>query len=221
MLMAKKKQGYPKPRRSIVILALIIIALSFVYLVLELQHRHAVKVDKARFVQAEQEVQAVASQIISAVGQPADRKDGGKCSYPHQKFSKGPLSCISHQYLAYGVNGHDAANNITLKITALTKNTAFPWMNSKTTIYPRDNDSRFDSPKKFNALTALFDSETQAMVAENPRNKTMDCGIGLVYHNTLSTVSGYPNLNVSAPQTLLIDINCGKEALSQIYPLED
>lgn len=216
----KKNQKLSLPNKKLLIFAGIVLALAVVYGAIWLIHTHAVNADKARFEQANKDVQTVAGQVIAAVGQPADRKDGGKCSYAHQEFSKGPLSCEVYSYLAYGVNSPDDVNAIVQKVDPLAVLHGNPWQFKAVTEKPHQFVDGVQYSDNFEALRNLFDNETKSESYSDTK-LTMLCGINYLYQNTIASLSGYPSFAISGSQFLLIDMNCGMNAKGSYYPIQN
>jgi len=214
----KKKQKFPLPRKNILIAAVIALVLGGGYLSHYLIHNHAITQDKSRFAQAGNDVETVADAIVAAVGQPQDRKDGGKCSYAHQEFTKGALSCDVYSYLAYGVTSPDNANNIVQKIEPLEIFKGTPWKFKEITEKPHEFTDGVNYSDNFIVLHDLFDTEVKSETYLGSNH--LPCGVSYLYFNTLSHPKGYPILNVSDSQTLLIDMGCGGKAKAQYFRAE-
>lgn len=217
--MAKKKPKFKRPRRSILAFAVVVLAVALVWAVTYFTHQHAVNTDKARFTQANKDVQTVASQIVAAVGQPQDRKDGGKCSYAHQEFSKGPLSCEVYSYLAYGVNSPDEVNAIVQKTLGVPALNGSPWRFKAVTEKPYQFIPGANTTENFITLRQLFDIETKSIVYTD-NSSSMSCAISFRYFNSVYELPGYPNFDTGSSQSLLMDIDCSDGSQSPYYPIE-
>jgi hypothetical protein len=211
-----KRRKLVLPNKKLLIFTGIVLAVAVVYGAVWLAHNHAVNTDKARFEQANKDVQTVAGQVIAAVGQPADRKDGGKCSYAHQEFSKGPLSCEVYSYLAYGVNSPDDVNAIVQKVDPLAVLHGNPWQFKAVTEKPHQFVDGVQYSDNFEALRNLFDTEIRNVTYDDKFSGFV-CAISYLYHNSVASLDSYPNFNVSNAQTLLFDIDCSAGAKSSYY----
>jgi len=216
----KKKQKFPLPRKNILIAAVIALVLGAGYLSYYLIHNHAITQDKSRFAQAGNDVETVADAIVAAVGQPQDRKDGAKCSYAHMKYKNGPLSCEVYSYLAYGVNNPDDANAIVQKVDPLLVLHGNPWQFKELVEKPHEFTDGVNYSDNFVVLHDLFDTE-QRTTTYKDKNKDFSCSIEYLYHNSVSHLDGYPDLNVPNDQTLLIDIDCSSSAKAAYFSIEE
>lgn len=220
MAKAKKKQKFVQPRRSVAVAGVIALVVGIGFLVHYSLQQRAVNADRARFAAAQADVQTVAGQITAAVGKPSDRKDGGKCSYAHQKFSKGPLSCEVYSYLAYGVSSPSAVNKIVKKAEKIAGLNSSPWTFKAVTEKPHQFVGGVNYSNNFVELRDLFDTEIKSNLYTNKSN-SMDCAISFIYHNSLSNLSSYPSFSINTSQALLLDIDCSSGSKAQIYPVVD
>jgi hypothetical protein len=215
----KKKQMFPLPRKSVLVAAAIAIVVGAGYITYYLVHNHAITADKTRFAHAGNDVETVADQIVATVGQPADRKDGGKCSYAHQEFTRGTLSCDVYAYLAFEANGPNDVNAIVQKIDVLSSLHGKPWNFIEVTEKPHEFTDGVNYSDNFVILHDIFDTEIRSLTYKG--SNTLPCGISYLYFNSLSHPKGYPVFNVSAPQTLLVDIGCGGNSKAQYFPISE
>lgn len=216
----KKKRRLVVPNKKLLILSGMVLAVAIVYMAVWLAHNHAVTRDRSRFARAGNDVETVASAVIAAVGPPADRKDGGKCSYAHQEFSKGPLSCEVYSYLAYGVNSPDDVNAIVQKVDALPVLHGNPWQFKAVTEKPHQFDGGVQYSDNFEALRNLLDAETQSVLYADEEIH-LSCAISSLYHDSVSNLDSYPNFNIGMAQTLLLDIDCTGGAKSPYFGIEN
>lgn len=214
----KKKRKLALPNKKLLLVGAVVVAIALLAGLVRLQHDHAVTEDKARFARAGNDVETVADAVVAAVGQPADRKDGGKCSYAHQEFGKGPLSCEVYAYLAYGVNSPDEVNAIVQKVDPLPVLHGTPWQFKAVTEKPHQFANGVTYSDTFVPLRNLFDTEVRTVSYGN-KDSGMSCGISYFYYDTVSQLSGYPKLLVSEPQAVFLDISCGKGTLSPYFQI--
>ena len=208
------------PNKRLLTVSGVVLVAGMVYGVVWLAHNHAVTQDKNRFARARNDVQTVANTIVAAVGQPADRKDGGKCSYAHQEFSKGPLSCEVYSYLAYGVGSPDDVNAIVQKVDPLAVLHGTPWKFNAVTEKPHQFVDGVNYSDNFVPLANLFDSEVKSEVYHDS-DISLDCAISYLYQNSIASLQGYPKFSVSADQILLLDIDCADKAKAPHFSIEN
>ena len=221
MLMAKtkKKRKLVLPNRRLLVVGGVVLGVAVVYGAVWLAHNHAVTQDKNRFARAGNDVQTVANAIVATVGQPADRKDGGKCSYAHQEFGNGPLSCEVYSYLAYGVSSPDDVNAIVQKVDALSALHGNPWKFKAVTEKPHQFVDGVNYSDNFVSLSNLFDEETRS---ESYDSKNLSqCNVIYSYQNSVYDNSSYPKFNVSSAQLLIVDIGCDGLARSAFFTIEE
>ncbi|HSX36703.1 MAG TPA: hypothetical protein VLG13_01105 [Patescibacteria group bacterium] len=212
------QKDLPKSKKLLLVVGLLVLALAAAVFVARAQHQHTISTDKARFAQADKDVQAVAQQIISAVGQPVDQRTNNYCSRPHQKFTQGPLSCTVYDYLAYSVGNSDQANSVARKVTDAAKQPASPWKLEENTTVP-GTISGLTSSGKFQAL--LEDQTQTKSFSYANQESTMICSISYLYYPAALRPDGYPRFLVNSNQIFLIDISCVKGAEAQFYPLQN
>jgi len=221
MLMAKAKKKKRKlvlPNKKLLIVSGAVLMLAVAYGTAWLLHNHEVTADRTRFAKAGNEVEMVADAIVTAVGQPADRKDGGKCSYAHQEFTKGSLSCEVYAYLTYGVGSPDDVNTIVQKIDPLPALHGSPWQFKAVTEKPHQFIDGVNYSDNFVPLSNLFDTETRTVTY---KSITLSCSVSFLYHNSLASIGGYPNLKSTAAQAVLIDVNCSGGAKGPYFLVID
>lgn len=216
----KKKRKLALPNKKLLLVGAVVVAIALLAGLVRLQHDHAVTEDKARFARAGNDVETVADAVVAAVGQPADRKDGGKCSYAHQEFGKGPLSCEVYAYLAYGVNSPDEVNAIVQKVDPLPVLHGTPWQFKAVTEKPHQFTGGVSYSDSFVPLHDLFDKEVKSTVYIDGLTK-MSCAVDYLYQNTVSTLIGYPSFKIASDQINLIDINCTAGANSPYFTVQD
>ena len=219
MAKSKKKRKLVLPNKKLLIFSSVVLAVAVLYGIVWLLHNHAVTQDRARFARAGNDVETVANAIVAAVGQPADRKDGGKCSYAHQEFSKGPLSCEVYSYLAYGVNSPDEVNAIVQKVEVLPVLHGKPWQFKAITEKPHQFDGGVQYSENFEALRNLFDTESKSESFQDVLLQH-SCGLSFIYQNTIASLSGYPSFNIQSSQIGLIDIHCTARAKSPYFEIQ-
>ena len=81
--------------------------------------QRALAADKARFVQAEKDVDDISARIIAATGQPLKVDKRKYCSRPNLKFEEGRLSCYIIKDFFYGVASHVGASVLQVKIKSI------------------------------------------------------------------------------------------------------
>jgi hypothetical protein len=74
--------------------------------------QRALAADKARFVQAEKDVDDISARIIAATGQPLKVDKRKYCSRPNLKFEEGQLSCDIEIIHFYAVADHTQASGL-------------------------------------------------------------------------------------------------------------
>ena len=215
----RKKRKIVLPDTKVLIVLGVVAAAAAVYGAVQWQHNRAVATDKNRFVAATNDVQRVADAVVAAVGPPADRKDGGKCSYVHQEFGKGPLTCTVYSYLASGVSSPDQVNAVAQKVDALPVLHGTPWQFKAVTEKPHQFVDGVNYSDNFVPLKSLFDTETKTSTYKS--NSSLYCALGYLYHNSVSTLSGYPNLISPEVQTLFLDIDCSGGAKAPHFQIEN
>ena len=214
----RKKRKLVLPNKKLLIVSGVVLAAAIVYGVAWLAHNHAITQDKNRFARAGNDVQTVANAIVATVGQPADRKDGGKCSYAHQEFSKGPLSCEVYSYLAYGVSSPDDVNAIVQKVDPLAALHGTPWKFKAVTEKPHQFVDGVNYSDNFVPLANLFDTEVKNEVYHDG-DVNLDCAISYLYQNSIASLSGYPQFSVNTYQLLLFDVDCVSKAKSPYFSI--
>lgn len=76
------------------------------------QTKQAIKEDKRRFAQAEQDVQKVTANIIAATGEPYKKEYSESCFLRSVKFEEQPISCSVDTEIYYSVDDADSAENL-------------------------------------------------------------------------------------------------------------
>lgn len=216
----KKKRKLRLPNKKLLVAGGAVVAVALIVGLVHLQHARAVTADRNRFARAGNDVKTVANAVVAAVGQPADRKDGGKCSYAHQEFTQGPLSCEVYSYLAYGVSSPDQVNAIVQKVDALPVLHGTPWQFKAVTEKPHQFVNGVTYSDTFVPLKNLFDTEIRTSVYASTVN-SMSCSVSFLYHNSLSDIGGYPALKIPASQAVIVDTNCAATSKAPIFSIEE
>lgn len=197
-----------KPWLLIIFASLVVLVVGFLF-GWQWYQGNLVAADKARFAQAERDIDDLSRQIVAATGQPAKVETEKYCSRPNIKFEEGPLSCDIHWYGYYEIG--DAAQATTLYKQArevftkkwptntYTGTEKFSELDANETAYGGDNQTSRGAVRLQNGLTC---SNWNAFyVGTNEYFKDL--------YNTAS--SSY---------VLVVEVSCGDKAKIEHFPMK-
>ncbi len=154
---AKSKPS--RGQRALLIVALLIALICAFALVRHIQNTRAIAADKARFAQAEQDVQSATNQLVTIIGKPADSKSKNTCTQSVVEFGENTFSCNIGNYLAYGLDTYEQANQIVDKTSKTTHPSFNNWTFEEVTQKPSHDSSTFSpiiNPTGIESLTELY-----------------------------------------------------------------
>jgi hypothetical protein len=207
--MAKTKTAGPKNRRKVIFLGFVLVALVVAGLAIYKQHQknEAIAKERAQYVQAEKDLDALSAQIITKFGQPDDQKKVKECGHTSDTFElapKGELFCNVANYLTYPVNNLEEAKADAIRL--------------ETAISPARTESNFLSNSM---ATEPFPVK---IGTKDYKDQGLNCFRSYTYVSPGELIGnvGFPKLQLSTAQGLLVQTECGAQTPKAVYyPLQD
>jgi hypothetical protein len=179
----------------------------------KLYNIHQVAADKARFAQAEKDIDELSKAVIAQVGVPASSRSEKFCSRPHMEFEKGPLSCDIDNTFMFGIESVDEASNILSKITNISTN-KWKFIENAFSINSGSSDN-----------FAQFDTDYIRSISYQQKNKkyisstNMQCTESFMLYKSTEPPYGSYAVDTSS-LTLKASLSCGDYAKIEHYPLK-
>lgn len=175
--------------------------------------KRAIRDEKARFAQAEQDIDKLSADIIAVTGQPLKVEKKKFCSRPNLKFQEGPLSCSIEAVHFYPIENPDKAN---VQYQAISSVAQKQLTKSKTEYLGGTNEKGnfqkivIDSSDSFNGAQRLL---------EHYAFPSMSCKMNYTFYDGNDPpYDNYPPSEGSA-YLLATTINCSDKSTIEHFPL--
>lgn len=169
------------------------------------QNNEAIAKERAQYAQAEKDMDTLASQIVTSLGQPDDSRTIKSCGYTSNsnEFERGDLYCSNTVELTYPVSNRESANQLTTNISNRIKS-------SSTFVYG-----------DFSTALANISITPAELRSESFREMNgLKCSASYTYLLATDSTSGYSGIRSRAAQTLSLVMSCGsRPAKTAYYPI--
>lgn len=195
----------------------LLIALSLLVVYgLHVYHDRAIRDDKARFTQAEKDVDSLSRQIADATGPPLKTTTIRFCSKPSLKFENGPLSCNIDADSYYAVQNELDATTIFQQVSPIAQN---KWHRT----HVQSSNSLADS-HQFGVLNMndyVYNRDYRQIFEDyNSKNVNMNCKITYSFYKASEPPFTGLLRSDSIPAILAVSLSCGDHAKAQYFPMD-
>ena len=174
-----------------------------------------VAADKARFAQAERDIDDLSKQVVASVGAPVKTDSEKYCSRPNTELNDGPLSCSVYWNGYYEVDSALSATQIFVKITSLLKVQA-----QLSDLKSSNNLNSTENFKELEQNNYLHLRDYQRIYGKIVLKNSMDCNAAnVLYKATEPPYSDFYRESTSK-YLLAIHIGCDGYAKTEHYPMK-
>lgn len=208
----------PKPSKRFPVILIILIALVVLSVGLlfgwTIYQGNVVTADKARFAQAERDVDTLSQAVVAGVGAPAKTESEKYCDRPNLKLDNGPLSCDIHWYGYYEV---DTPEQATEKYLAIRKIFEAKWPGAK---YENLQYGSSEAFRELDAANTTHEGDYDRILGKSTQSNGLKCEdwSGFYLGNNTFFKDSYNSDN--SKYVLSIDLSCGDKAKIAHFPMK-
>ncbi|GEM_PF-1846507 len=211
------KHGFVRAHRLVSFIFILAIVVAATGYGLYVHNQHALKADKARFLQAESDISSLSKEIIAVTGQPLKVDNKKFCSRPHLTYERGPLSCDVDVTYFFSVDDESQAtlmyNNVNtiLQATWLRSSIKFSGTKANSTVFQTIDSKNYVATTDYQQIYEFYNLE----------NKDLQCNA--VYNFYLAESAPYPEYVKSdvSKYILAVRLSCSDYAKQEYYPLNN
>ena len=200
----------------VLVVGLLVIVGAATYYGLQIRNERALAADKARFVQAEKDVEELSGQIVSVVGEPLKMSEKKFCSRPSVKIGDSPLSCDITKDLFYGVQDEAQATKIYKDVGAVLQK---KWQFQEARSTDNLRDTKQFSPIDTNSY--IYDLNQQRVFEDYKNENKVDCSGVYTYYKAAEPPFNEYAQTSQFPFIIAVDISCGDYSKAAYYPINE
>lgn len=195
---------------SLIVLTILVLAGLASYGVWRYENSRAIAADRARFEQADKDVQAVAAAIQKAYP-PQKQTYSKSCQYGSHEFEQPPITCSVMFRAGYIVNDSNQANQLRMSMERLLSD------EGSASNFNKDSMTN-NPPAQFKPLSATNGADEGMSEAYKDKGSNLDCTISYDYFKTSNAPIFMRSLIVpQSSQTVALTIECYGDVISKIF----
>jgi len=226
--MASPKSSRPAPSRfgrhkglltTLIILGVLIMAAVIAIAIIHERHQKALAVDRARFAQADRDIQTLGS-FIRVATHPTKEKFDKNCRYISAEFGPKDLVCQTNYLSSYSVSNYQQANSLvqSYKDEITESKSAFKF-EKVTGSSLQSSDSMSIDPFISNSNKGLKEQILTEVYALS--NSVITCAATYTYASAENAQVYLTDMATNGAYTMGVTMSCGDKALQPYFKLEN